>query len=113
LFRHAAADDLIESVRHGRSMLTGSGRVQGQMAGGFVLHALARIGLIAEIFSRPVDGVVQATSVSVDPPGSAGVMSTGRSSSLPLWNTARARTSATRCGALTARQRVCAASISL
>ena len=66
-----------------------------------------------EIFSRPVDGVVQATSVSVDPPGSAGVMSTGRSSSLPLWNTAPARTSATRCGALTARQRVCAASISL
>ncbi|ANS32140.1 transcriptional regulator, LuxR family (plasmid) [Rhodococcus opacus] len=34
-----------------------------------------------------------------------GLMSVGRSSSLPLWNTAPARTSATRCGALTARQR--------
>jgi transposase, IS5 family len=55
----------------------------------------------------------QATSVSVDSPGSAGVMSMGRSSSLPLWNTAPARTRATRCGALTARQRACAASISL
>ena len=76
-------------------------------------EALRDAGGRVEIFSRPVDGVVQATSVSVDPPGSAGVMSTGRSSSLPLWNTAPARTSATRCGALTARQRVCAASISL
>ena len=47
LFRHAAADDLIESVRHGRSMLTGSGRGQGQMPGDLLLHALARIGLIA------------------------------------------------------------------
>ena len=55
----------------------------------------------------------QATSVSVDSPGSAGVMSMGRSSSLPLWNTAPARTRATRCGAFTARQRACAASISL
>jgi hypothetical protein len=55
----------------------------------------------------------QATSVSVDLCGSVGVMSMGRSSSLPLWNTAPARTRATRCGALTARQRVCAASISL
>jgi hypothetical protein len=58
-------------------------------------------------------GVTQATSVSVDSPGSTGVMSVGRSSSLPLWNTAPARTRATRCGALTARQRACAASISL
>jgi hypothetical protein len=58
----------------------------------------------------------QATSdpaVSVSAFDVSGVMSTGRSSSLPLWNTAPARTRATRCGALTARQRVCAASISL
>ena len=58
-------------------------------------------------------GVFQATSVWVDFPVSVGVMSTGRSSSLPLWNTAPARTRATKCGALTARQRACAASISL
>ena len=43
----------------------------------------------------------------------SGVMSTGRSSNLPLWNTAPARTRATSCGAFTARQRDCAASISL
>ncbi len=55
----------------------------------------------------------QATSVSVDSLVSAGVISTGRSSSLPLWNTAPARTRATKCGALTARHRACAASISL
>jgi hypothetical protein len=48
----------------------------------------------------------QATSVSVDSVGWVGVMSVGRSSSLPLWNTAPARTRATRCGALTARQRL-------
>lgn len=58
-------------------------------------------------------GSFQATSVAVDSPGSVGVMSMGRSSSLPLWNSAPARTRATRCGALTARQRVCAASMSL
>ncbi len=58
-------------------------------------------------------GVFQATSVSADSAGSGGVMSTGRSSSLPLWKTAPARTRATRCGALTALQRACAASISL
>jgi hypothetical protein len=58
-------------------------------------------------------GAFQATSVSVDSPGSGGVMSMGRSSSLPLWKVAPARTRATRCGALTARQRACAASISL
>lgn len=61
-------------------------------------------------------GEFQATSVpagwaSVGAAG--GVMSAGRSSSLPLWKTAPARTRATRCGALTARQRACAASISL
>ena len=58
-------------------------------------------------------GVFQATSVSVDSAGSGGVMSAGRSSSLPLWKTAPARTRATRWGALTARHRACAASISL
>ena len=58
-------------------------------------------------------GVFQATSVSCDSSGSAGVMSMGRSRSFPLWKTAPLRTRATRCGALTARQRVCAASISL
>jgi len=53
-------------------------------------------------------GLSQATSVLVDPAsGSVGVMSMGRSSSLPLWKTAPARTTATRCGALTARQRAC------
>jgi P-type Mg2+ transporter len=39
--------------------------------------------------------------------------SMGRSRSFPLWKTAPLRTRATRCGALIARQRVCAASISL
>jgi len=67
--------------------------------------------------SRPVDWVFQATSVPVvavvSSAGSGGVMSTGRSRSLPLWKTAPARTRATRCGALTARHRTCAASISL
>ena len=58
-------------------------------------------------------GVFQATSVSCDSSGSAGVMSMGRSRSFPLRKTAPLRTRATRCGALTARQRVCAASISL
>src|SRR4051794_4415206 len=37
----------------------------------------------------------------------------GRSTSLPLWNVASARTRATRWGAFTARHRDCAASISL
>ena len=69
--------------------------------------------IVCEELSRPVDRVFQATSVSVDSPGSGGVMSTGRSSNLPLWKTAPARTRATRCGALTARQRACAASMSL
>ena len=41
------------------------------------------------------------------------VASSGRSMSLPFSNFAPARTSATRCGALTARQRDWAASISL
>jgi hypothetical protein len=51
-------------------------------------------------------GLFQATLVSVDAAsGSSGVMSVGRSISLPLWKTAPARTRATRLGALTARQR--------
>ena len=62
-------------------------------------------------------GVFQATSVPVRSSpfdgGCCGVMSVGRSSSLPLWKMAPARTRATRCGAFTARQRACAASISL
>ena len=41
------ADDLIEPARHPGSMLTGSGRVQRQMPGDLLLHALARIGPIA------------------------------------------------------------------
>ncbi|SOJ56976.1 hypothetical protein MSIMFB_04454 [Mycobacterium simulans] len=61
--------------------------------------------------------VFQATSVPVcsspSEGGCGGVISVGRSSSLPLWKTAPARTRATRCGALTARQRAWAASISL
>ena len=40
----------------------------------------------------------QAMSVSVDSLGSAGVKSMGRSSSLPLWNTAPAPTMVTGCG---------------
>ena len=39
--------------------------------------------------------------------------SVGRSTSLPLWNVAPARTRATRWGAFTARHRDCAASMSL
>lgn len=61
-------------------------------------------------------GEFQATSDPVlagSAGGVSGVMLVGRSSSLPVWNTAPARTSATRCGALTARQRAWAASISL
>jgi hypothetical protein len=61
-------------------------------------------------------GEFQATSdptVSGCAVDGSGVMSMGRSSSLPLWITAPARTRATKCGALTARQRVWAASISL
>jgi hypothetical protein len=58
-------------------------------------------------------GAFQATSVSVDSLGSVGAMSMGRSSSLPLWNKVPARTRAARCGALTARRRVCEASMGL
>lgn len=54
-----------------------------------------------------------ATDVACDASRPEGVMSMGRSSSLPLWKTAPLRTSATRCGALTARHLFCAASISL
>lgn len=70
-----------------------------------------------EKLSRPVDRGFQATSVPAcslpSEGGCGGVMSVGRSSSLPLWKTAPARTRATRWGALTARHRACAASISL
>jgi len=62
-------------------------------------------------------GVFQATSVpvvaAVWSAGWGGVISVGRSSSLPLWKVAPARTRATRWGALTARQRAWAASMSL
>ena len=50
-------------------------------------------------------GLFQATSVSVDSLGFVGVMSMGRSRSLPFSNVAPARTRATRWGAFTARQR--------
>jgi hypothetical protein len=69
--------------------------------------------------SRPSRGIVCGSGCFRQPPFRlicpvrGGVMSTGRSSSLPLWKTALARTKATKCGALTARQRACAASISL
>lgn len=70
-----------------------------------------------EKLSIPVDRVVQATSVpgcsAPSVGGCVGVISVGRSSSFPLWKTAPARTKATRCGALTARQRAAAASMSL
>ncbi len=73
---------------------------------------------IREELSKPVDRVFQATSVpacwSSPCDGGVGeVMSVGRSRSLPLWKVAPARTRATRCGALTDRQRAWAASISL
>ncbi len=61
-------------------------------------------------------GDFQATSdpaVAGSPVDGLGVMSVGRSSSLPLWNTAPARTRATNSGALTLRQRAWAASMSL
>ncbi|BBY99588.1 transposase [Mycolicibacterium fallax] len=76
-----------------------------------------RIVLADEKLSIPVDRVVQATSVpgcsAPSVGGCVGVISVGRSSSFPLWKTAPARTKATRCGALTARQRAAAASMSL
>jgi hypothetical protein len=61
-------------------------------------------------------GEFQATSdpaVSDSPLVGSVVMSVGRSSSLPLWKTAPARTRATNSGALTLRQRAWAASINL
>lgn len=63
--------------------------------------------------SNPVNRVCQATSDAGVSGDGSGVISTGRSRSLPLWNSAPARTNATRCGAFTARQRAWAASISL
>ena len=63
------------------------------------------LALRLEQSSIPVDQDPYAASVPV--------VSSGRSMSLPFSNVAPARTSATRCGALTARQRDCAASISL
>ena len=93
-----------------------------------------RLVVLVKVFSRLPDAVSRAYArllrnrqylwigefhATSDPADSAsvvdcsGVMSMGRSSSLPLWKTAPARTRATRCGALTARQRACAASISL
>lgn len=57
--------------------------------------------------------VCQATSDTGVSGEGSGVMSTGRSRSVPLWNTAPARTSATNCGALTARHRDWADSISV
>jgi hypothetical protein len=41
------------------------------------------VGDVGDIFKTCGSGLFQATSVSVDSLGSAGVMSTGRSSSLP------------------------------
>lgn len=58
-------------------------------------------------------GPRQAVSDTERSGGGSGMMLSGRSRSLPLWNNAPARTSATICGALTARQRAWAASISL
>jgi len=55
----------------------------------------------------------QATSDTGVSGEGSGVMSTGRSRSVPLWNSAPARTSATNCGALTARHRDWADSISV
>src|SRR6478672_8177261 len=55
--------------------------------GEFLDKVLAQIAGGREELSIPVDGVFQATSVPLDSAGSAGVMSMGRSSSLPLWNT--------------------------
>ena len=62
-----------------------------------------------EQLSIPVDQFFQAASFR----SSSVVGSSGRSTSWPFSNLAPARTRATRCGAFTARQRDCAASISL
>jgi len=74
-------------------------------AGGVAPYALDPDNADREQSSIPVDQDPYAASVPV--------VSSGRSTSLPFSNVAPARTSATRCGALTARQRDCAASISL
>src|SRR5664279_3076086 len=62
-----------------------------------VFRKLSR-ALESEELSRPVDQDLYATMTSAS-------SSVGRSTSLPLQNVAPARTSGTRCGALTARQR--------
>jgi len=74
--------------------------------GGTQLKALRRSEADAELLSRPVDEEFDQTA-------SVAVSSFSRSTSLPRSNLAPARTRATRCGALTARQRCWAASISL
>ena len=93
----------------GQNVKTASGRVQCYVTATGEGTGNHRPRYCQDLWMR----LFQATSVSVDSPFSTGVMSTGRSSSLPLWNTAPARTRATKCGAFTARQRACAASISL
>jgi hypothetical protein len=72
-----------------------------QLGGGTDIHHMVA-SYCQDLWMR----LFQATSVSGDLSGSVGVMSRGRSRSFPLWKTAPARTRATRCGALTARQRV-------
>ena len=57
------------------------------------------IGLL-EFYKYPAEHWIHLRTTRVD---GVGVMSIGRSRSLPLWNTDPARTNATRCGALTAR----------
>ena len=83
----------------------------------FALLRIAGVCGLACIMARNSQilwiGGRQATSDTGVSGEGSGVMSTGRSRSLPLWNSAPARTSATSCGALTARHRDCAASISL
>ena len=88
-----------------------TGTATGALAAGLVEfspegrpHVGPTMTAVGTSFGLAVGGV--ATSVSGDLSVSVGVMSTGRPRSFPLWKTAPERTRATRCGALTARQRV-------
>src|SRR6476660_471167 len=86
------------------------GQAKGKIMERFNVDAVRAFELLVWICAEEQSSI----PVDQDPyAASFPVLSSGRSTSLPFWNIAPARTSATRCGALTARQRDCAASISL
>lgn len=101
----------------GRLVRVAEGRNAATLRGFFDLLGPERCAQITHVTARNSQilwiGCCQATSDTGVSGDGSGVMSTGRSRSLPLWKTAPARTNATRCGALTARHRAWAASISL